>query len=79
MEQEGAARFDKALNKDEMVQSKSLTSLIGEDSGALAVRAAGEVVRYVDNMIPEFDLLKDCVHRLIKVNTFLMHLKIRGD
>lgn len=52
---------------DDILHSKSLTSIIGEDSGAIAVRSAGEVVKYVENMIPEFEMLKDCVLRLLKV------------
>ncbi len=56
----------------DIIHSKPLTAIVGEDSGAIAVRSAGEVVKYVENMIPEFEMLKDCVLRLLKV--YIFHL-----
>ncbi len=61
---EGAPR---APGNDVLNHSRPLSAMIGEELSTSANRTAGEVVKAVDDILPDFESLKDCVLRLLKV------------
>jgi hypothetical protein len=57
----------RAPGNDAINHSRPLSAMIGEELSTSANRTAGEVVKAVDDILPDFESLKDCVLRLLKV------------
>ena len=57
----------RAPGNDALNHSRPLSAMIGEELSTSANRTAGEVVKAVDDILPDFESLKDCVLRLLKV------------
>jgi hypothetical protein len=57
---------------DAVDYSRPLSAILAEELSAAANRSSSEVVKAVDEVLPEFELLKDCVVRLLKARTLLL-------
>ena len=58
---------DGKLGDDIADHSRPLSAILAEELSAAANRCSNEVVKAVEDVLPEFEMLKDCVVRLLKV------------
>ena len=47
--------------------SRPLSAVLAEELSASANRSSNEVVRAIEEVLPEFEALKDCILKLLKV------------